>query len=483
MFSGTRRRLVLKWLALAVGVTALGLAAFFYFHTPGQRTAQLTITAGNKLGTREELAEVLRDAVAPRRVALEIRESVGSEESLDWVETRKVDVALVQGGLSANGWYNVRQVAALQIEPLHLVVKKELAEEVSAHLGALDGKTVNAGEPGSGTHLLAVQVLEFAGLRPRADGSERGYIPRPMSRQEMFAEEDPARLPDAVFIVTSLPSLTVKYLVTRHGYRLVPLPFGEAFALQALSDEERIDKGAGRRVDKGRTFATTIPPFTYSVEPPVPAEPLPTLGNRLLLVAHKDVDPKAVDELIEAVYSSEFSRIIRPPLDPKLMDAPPEFPWHAGALDYQKRNKPLVSGEVMDSTHKGFAIGAAALSGLFAIWQWWSMRSESRRGSAFKGYLHRVTRIEERATKLERDRPHDAGAVLELQEELTHVKTEALDRFTEGDLEGRDLMSAFLAHVADTRAYLTRLAVAAGRDGHPAPARDGAPLSGQPPAR
>jgi hypothetical protein len=195
------------------------------------------------------------------------------------------------------------------------------------------------------------------------------------------------------------------------------------------------------------------------------------------------VDPKAVDALIEAVYSSEFSRIIRPPLDPKLMDAPPEFPWHAGAQEYQKRNKPLVSGEVMDSTHKGFAIAAAALSGLFAIWQWWSMRSESRRGAAFKGYLQRVTRIEERATQLERDRSHDAGAVLELQDELTRVKTEALDRFTEGDLEGRDLMSAFLAHVADTRAYLTRLAVAAGRDGPTAPARDGAALSGQQPAR
>src|SRR5262249_38411660 len=161
----------------------------------------LTITAGNKLGTRAELADVLRDAVAPQRIALELRETVGSEEALDWVQARKVDVALVQGGLSADARPDVRQVAALQVEPLHLVVKKELADDVSAHLSAPDGKTVNAGEPGSGTHTLAVQVLEFAGLRPRADGSDRGYIPRPMSRQEMFAEEDPARLPDAVFLV------------------------------------------------------------------------------------------------------------------------------------------------------------------------------------------------------------------------------------------------------------------------------------------
>jgi TRAP-type uncharacterized transport system substrate-binding protein len=471
MFSGTRRRLVWKWLALVVGVVALGLAAYFYFHTPGVKAVRLTITAGNRLGTRDELADVLRAAVAPRHVTLELRETVGSEESLDWVEARKVDVALVQGGLSTEGRPDVREVAALQVEPLHLAVKKELADEVSAHLTALDGKTVNMGEAGTGIHTLAVQVLDFAGLKPRAGGSGKGYVPMPMSRQEMFAEEDPARLPDAVFIVSSLPSRAVKHLVTRHGYRLVPLRFGDAFALEALTDEERHAHGASEAIDKGRTFAATIPPFTYSVEPPVPAEPLPSLGSRLLLVAHKDVDPHAVEALIEAVFSSEFSHIIRPPLDPSLMNAPPEFPWHAGALEYQKRNKPLVSGEVMDSTHKAFAIGAAALSGLFAIWQWWSIRAESRRGSDFKVYLNRVTRIEERATQLEREPSRGLGALTELQEELTLLKTEALDRFTEGDLEGRDLMHAFLAHVADTRAYLTRLA-AAGR-GPTAPAHDG----------
>ena len=49
-----------------------------------------------------------------------------------------------------------------------------------------------------------------------------------------------------------------------------------------------------------------------------------------------------LEVLIEAVYSSDFSRIIRPPIDPKLMEAQPEFPWHAGALEYQKRRDVLV---------------------------------------------------------------------------------------------------------------------------------------------
>jgi TRAP-type uncharacterized transport system substrate-binding protein len=460
------RRIVWKWLAPVLGVAALTIAVYFYFHKPGPKAVRLTITAGNLLSTRAELAEVLRDAASRRGVQLELRETVGSEEALDWVETRKVDLALVQGGLSVHDRANVREAAALQIEPLHLLVKKELFEAVSKHLSALEGKTVNAGEAGSGTHTLAVQVLEFADLHPRSEGSDHGYIPMPMGRQQMLAENNTTLLPDAVFVVSSLPSRLAQQLVTRHGYRLVPLPFGEAFALGSLTDQERRTRAEDGGLDKGRTFAATIPAFTYGVEPPVPPEPLPSLGNRLLLVAHKDVDRQAVHELIEAIYSSEFASVIRPSLDPKLMDMPSEFPWHTGALLYQERNKPLVSGEVMDSTHKGLAAAAAVLSGLFVVWQWLSLRAESSIGAEFKRYIQQVTRIEEQALQIDGGQPRDLDSLRLLEGELIRLKAEALDRFVQGELKSKELLAAFLAHVADAREYLTRL-IALGHDSYP----------------
>jgi TRAP-type uncharacterized transport system substrate-binding protein len=451
------RLIVWKWVAPLVGVTALGLAVFLYFHTPRERAFRLIVTAGDPLDTRHELAEVLRDEVRARGLTLELRGTVGSEQALDQVEARAVDLALVQGGLAVDGRPNVRQVAALQVEPLHLLVKKELSGEASSHLTALEGKTVNPGEVGSGTHTLSVEVLGFAGLQPRAGGPGRGYVPVPMSRQQMLGQQDTARLPDAVFIVSSLPSRTAKVLVTRHGYRLVPLRFGEAFALEALSNEERRGRSQRHRIDKGRTFAATVPAFTYSVEPPVPAAPLPSLGNRLLLVAHKDVAPQAVLQLVEAVYATEFARIIRPALDPKLMEAPPEFPWHAGARLYQERNQPLVSGELVEYAHKALAIAGAAASGLVVLWQWVKLRNQSLRGEEFKRYINRVTRVEEQAMQIERGHEMDLRALLALQDQLGRLKTEALDRFTEGELEGKELMAAYLAQVNDARAYLTRL--------------------------
>src|SRR5262249_52432168 len=149
-----------------------------------------------------------------------------------------LDVALVQGGLKATGRPHVRQVLTLHLEALHLLVKKDLFDDVSRHLGALEGKTVSVGEAGSGTHSLSVQGPAFAGLHPRGADHPDGYVPLALSRQQLFAEKDDARLPDAVLLVSLLPSPTARYLVTKHGYRLVPLPFGEAFALQGMAPAE-----------------------------------------------------------------------------------------------------------------------------------------------------------------------------------------------------------------------------------------------------
>jgi hypothetical protein len=44
-----------------------------------------------------------------------------------------------------------------------------------------------------------------------------------------------------------------------------------------------------------------------------------------------------------------------------------------------------------------------------------------------------------------------------LQADLSRLKAEALERFADGVLEGEELMSGFLAHVSDTRDYLSRL--------------------------
>src|SRR5262245_18433383 len=464
MLRGSRlARIMLRWLAPAVGVAALGAALFVYFHNPAPRSYRLRGTAGNELGMRHQLAERLQKDAADRNLELVLTPCSGSEEALDWVNARRMDVALVQGALSPAGRDDVRQIATLHVEPLHLLVKKELLPEVSASLTALRGKTVELEEVGSGTNSLATAVLEFVGLRPR-DQDPAGYVPTTAGREGLLAETEVGRLPDAVFLISSLPSATVTQLVHRHGYRLVPLPFAEAFALESLARPAGNRAAGGRgTIVNGRVQAVIIPAYTYSVDPPVPDKPLPTLGTRLLLVAHKDVPPRAAYRPIEATYAAEFGKIVRPPLDPKLLDLPPEFPWHDGSVLYQERNAPVLSGEVMDSAHKGLAIFAAAASGLFVLWQWAKMSGQRARISGLGRYYAEATRLEERVTAAERALPVVAADLVALKDDLNRLKVEALDELTGDELGGKELLTSFLLQVNDLREYLTGLIARSGR--------------------
>jgi TRAP-type uncharacterized transport system substrate-binding protein len=446
------------WLAPLLGLAALALALFLYFHSPGNARRRLSITAGNAAGMRHQLALKLGAEAERHGISFDLHPSAGSEEALDWVNSRKVDVALVQGGLSMNGWENVRQVATLHVEPLHLLVRKELYQDASASLTALRGKTIDMEEVGSGTSLLASAVLEFVGIQPRERDPAGGYIPIHVERQQL-AGESRDHLPDAVFLVSSMPSSTIRFLVSKHGYRLVPLPFAEAFALGSFAKAEGDGApatGEGHVV-MGRIQAVTVPAFTYSVDPPVPAAALPTLGTRLLLVAHKDVPAHAVFTLVESTYASQFGQIERPPLDAKLMDLPPEFPWHDGAALYQTRNAPILSGQVIDSAHKGVAIFAAAASGLFVLWQWFKQYGRSGRRNGFHGYITQVTRIEERALECRRGPPVAVAELGALRDELGKLKTQALAEFGRGELGGNEMLAGFLVLVNDVRDSLTRL--------------------------
>jgi TRAP-type uncharacterized transport system substrate-binding protein len=427
-----------------LGIGALALAVFFWLHTPKERAVRLRMTAGRQAGERHTIAEVLKREAARRAIAVDLRETAGSDEALRELDAGRIDVALVQGGLDPGERPNLRQVASLHVEPLHLLVKEELHAGVSARLSALRGKVVGLGEKGSGTYSLASEVMEFAGLGPGDfNASHAGYA-------ELQAVADREKLPDAVFTVSTLPSPVARHLVRAHRFRLVPLLFFEAFTLGAL------DRGTSL-VDRRNIYAASIPSFTYEVDPGVPPGPMPTLGTRLLLVARKGVPAETIQRLLEVVFGSPFAQALQPTLDPRLLDLPPELPWHDGTVAYLRRNAPVIAGDVVDLVEKELSILGATLGALFFLGQWLRRRYRRRRDRGFQAYVVRVTDVERRGMALERAATLDLAALLGLQEELSVLKGEALDRFAEGDLEGEELMSGFLSHVSDTRDYLTRL--------------------------
>jgi TRAP-type uncharacterized transport system substrate-binding protein len=454
------RRFAREWVAAIVGVVALAVAAGVYWQSLDRKVYRLSITAGSREGLRYQIATHLASAAAHKRMSLRVVATSGSEESLQEVENGALDLALVQGGLDPRGRDQVRQVAALGIEPLHLLVKAEIAPQSNEVLGLefLRGRVVNLSERGSGTYQLAREVLEFAGLKSPGSGVPGDYIASTLGYERLLAETNRARLPDAVFTVSALPSPVARSLVTRMNYRIVPLRFGEAFALDAMrtSSGSTPDDTATElhRIDRLHIHNTTIPAYTYELTPPVPAESTPTFGTRLLLVANRNVETKAIMRLLEAGFANGPGG---PVLDPALLDLPSEIEWHAGTHLYRESNQPLVLNDLVDFLEKSASLSAIVLGGLFCLWQSYRQRRRRRRDLGFEAYMQRVTSIEQRALEFELSATLDIKQLLALQVELSGLKNEALRRFTSGEIEGEELISGFITQVNDARGYLMRL--------------------------
>ncbi len=438
-----------------LGVAALSLAAFFALHEPLRRPVRLRMTAGQEGGTRHRIAQALQREAAQRAIAIELQAMAGSEAAIQAVESGLVDAAFVQGGLDMIDHPGIRQVAVLHVEPLHLLVKEDIYRTVTRNLGGLRGKVVNIGERGSGTYLLATEVMAFSGLRTGIDYTESNY-----SYADLEQKPAGSQLPDAVFTVSTLPSPIARLLVTRHHYRLASLPFCEAFALGALDEDHAPRYPPGRtasRIDRRRVYDAMIPAFAYEIEPGVPPEAIHTLGTRLLLVARKDMAATTIRRLLEVVFNSPFSQVLQPPLDARLLDSPPELTWHDGTTEYIRRNSPLITGDIIDLVEKEVSILGVLVGGLFCLLQWLRRRFRRRRERSFEAYILQVARVERRALDLSRAPTLNLAALLQLQEELTQIKGEALERFADGQLGGEELMSGFLAHASDARDFLMRL--------------------------
>jgi TRAP-type uncharacterized transport system substrate-binding protein len=340
---------------LAVGILLLvGLSLYFLWGTLFPKHYRLSVTPGSPKTRRTKVANSLADQLQMSPVTLRVIATVGSEEALERVNRHELDLALIQGGFSTGQLDNVRQVAALHTEPLHLLVKKDLEAAVTHDLAALKGKRINLSQHGSGTYLLSRAVLDFAGLKASEVESQGDYVPTTLGKAELGhlgekilaapAGQRPdliEHLPDAVFLVESIPSDVAQVLVRAADYRLVPLPFAEAFS------QAELDSGstATARLEPASIKPSQIPPYLYQVTPAVPERGCPTLGTSLLLVAHKDVPDDAIYWLVKTVYESHFALVTHPQ---SLSGTSPEFPLHPGAVAYRDRDQPLVSKEVLD---------------------------------------------------------------------------------------------------------------------------------------
>jgi hypothetical protein len=255
-------------------------------------------------------------------------------------------------------------------------------------------------------------------------------------------------LPDVVLDVASLPSPTVDQLVQTGKYQLVPLPY-----LQALHLDIRRNHGrSGRWLESDRVEASVIPAFTYGVRPAVPMQDCPTFGLQRLLVANKDVSPRAIMKLLGGIDCDEVRRY-HIDLDTANLDS--EFPVHPGATAFAAARKPLMLSDALEPVMSFFSVAGAMGAGALTVWGFLrNLRSVNP-----EVHLRQIDRIERLLSGAERDPSAPASPlafVAFLEGRLAQIKQAAIEDYARGRFEEHEALVTILTLVADTRHLLVQ---------------------------
>jgi TRAP-type uncharacterized transport system substrate-binding protein len=457
--SKSRWRRKICWAVCAVLMLALG--AYNYVRVYCCAPIHLTLSGGNVCPLRSEMAKQICREVGNSGIILAASPGTNSEAICRAVDAGKLNLGLVLGGFPPDAHPHVRQVATLGVEPLHLLVRGELLTGAAPTLAVLRGRRVALGERGTNGAILAADLLRFAGMRPTTADAAGDFDPDYSREAEMMAQlrswkraAPPVRatlaerLPDAVFIVDSLPSPLVDELVTTVGYNLVPLPYATALHLDNRRDHSHV----GHRLESSRIEPLAIPAFAYGIRPAVPAQDCPTFGLRLLLVAHEDVPTTAVSRLLRALDSGAAQRYH---IDLEAGNVNHEFPLHPGAVAFAKDRRPLTIGQMLEPlTNMLSVLGAGAAGGL-ALWGF----LRGLRAVNPDVHLRQIDRIERLLQGSEQDEaapslPLEFIGYLESQ--LAQVKQMAIEDYAKGRLDSDEALVGILTLVADTRHMLVQ---------------------------
>jgi TRAP transporter TAXI family solute receptor len=148
---------------IAVLVVGSAFMIAYHFVRPAPPN-HFVISTGNESGAYHLFAQRYKELLAHEKIEVELRTSSGSLENLNRLSATEgeYDVALIQSGITTVSEENppARSLGALYYEPLWVFYRSPVE---LTRLTQLAGKRIAAGPEGSGTRVLAINMLKAAG--------------------------------------------------------------------------------------------------------------------------------------------------------------------------------------------------------------------------------------------------------------------------------------------------------------------------------
>ena len=255
---------------------------------------RIVIASGPTTGLYHHFAERYRKALAAEGVILEERITDGAAENYRLLLDPRsgVDLALMQGGVATFPEADpLVMIAALYYEPLWIFMRR--GEAVDA-LSSMTARRISLGSPGSGTNMLATQLLRASGVTAET----ATLLSMPTSRSLAALKEGAI---DVAMIVTGPRGATLRAALTDPALELVNLAHADAYP-QRLTFITRRTLHAG-----AVEFVPLAPPRDTAL-----------LATKAMLVARDTIHPAIVNLLLEVARNIHSDR--------GYFEAPNEFP-------------------------------------------------------------------------------------------------------------------------------------------------------------
>jgi len=268
--------------ALVVGVPALALVVVVFwiasrFVQPAPPD-HLVMATGAPGGAYQRYGEQYRRHLAKYGVTLELRPSGGSVQNFAWLRDGKVDVAFVQGGAGESptvddGEPPVVSLGALYYEAMW--VFQAAGRPPVDRLADLKGRRLAVGIDGSGTRLLALQLLQDSGI------DAGNATPLPMGGVDIFKALDAGEI-DAVFQVAGVEAPILADLLRRRDLTLISLVHAPAYAKR-----------------NAHLTALTVPRGVVDIAGDLPSRDISAVAVTANLLARNEVHPALMYLLLD----------------------------------------------------------------------------------------------------------------------------------------------------------------------------------------
>jgi hypothetical protein len=253
-----------------------------------QPRVDLVISTGTEGGTYivlgEQLARILEDYEGEEIESVTAIESAGSVENIERLVDGEAQLAFVIAPVLARDPHHdqIRVLLSLYTDRLQVVVRKDASIR---RLVDLAGKRIYIGKDGSGTKIIATEILRTFGIS-KGDYSRVGPDSS-FDRASLLLQRNQA---DAAFFVASTPAKAVSDAL---GSREC-----ECIILDLKHDADRIAEGKpGGELDLA---VREIPALIYENQ----AERVRTVGAKALLVSLATLDKEVVIEIEDALFDN-----------------------------------------------------------------------------------------------------------------------------------------------------------------------------------